>query len=106
MVNINQRTLQQNRSLHLYFTLLAEELNQAGYDMKRTLKPSVDIPWTPENVKEYLWRPLQQAYLNKESTTELTSDQIDKVYEVLNRHLGETTGVSVSFPSEHSKHHE
>lgn len=99
----NQRTLQQNKALHKYFDLLADELNQAGFDMKRTLKPSVDIPWTPENVKEYLWRPLQEAYLHKESTTELTSDQIDKVYEVLNRHLGETTGVTVEFPSQDAK---
>ena len=95
----NQRTLQQNKALHKYFELLAQELNQAGYDMKRTLKPSVDIPWTPDNVKEYLWRPLQEAYLNKYSTTDLTTKDIDKVYDVLNKHLGETTGVTVVFPS-------
>ena len=95
----NQRTLQQNRSLHLYFTMLADELNAAGYDMRRTLKPGVDIPWTPDNVKEFLWKPLQHAYLDKESTTELTTKEIDKVYDVLNRHLGETTGVTVVFPS-------
>lgn len=95
----NQRTLQQNKALHQYFTLLAQELNLAGYDMKRTLKPSADIPWTPENVKEYLWRPIQEAYVNKESTRELTTKEIDKVYDVLNKHLGETTGVTVVFPS-------
>lgn len=100
---MTQRTSQQNRSLHLYFTLLAEELNQAGYDMKRTLKPGVDIPWTPDNVKEFLWKPVQHAYLDKESTTELTSAEIDKVYDVLNRHLGETTGVTVEFPSQDTR---
>ena len=95
----NQRTLQQNRSLHLYFTMLAEELNLAGYDMRRTLKPGVDIPWTSDLVKQYLWKGIQEAMLGKESTTELTSAEIDKVYETLNRHLAETTGVTVVFPS-------
>ena len=95
----NQRTLQQNRSLHLYFTMLAEELNAAGYDMKRTLKPGVDIPWTSDLVKQYLWKGIQEAMLGKESTTELTSAEIDKVYETLDRHLAETTGVHVAFPS-------
>lgn len=96
---MKQRTSLQNAALHKYFTLLAEELNLAGYDMKRTLKPSVEIPWTPDSVKEFLWKPVQHAYLDKESTTELTTKEIDKVYDVLNRHLGETTGVTVVFPS-------
>lgn len=95
----NQRTLQQNKALHKYFELLAKELNSAGYDMRRTLKPGVDIPWTPDNVKEFLWRPIQEAYINKHSTTELTTKEIDRVYDVINKHLGETTGVTVEFPS-------
>lgn len=94
-----QRTLQQNKALHKYFTLLAEELNQAGYDMKRTLKPSVDIPWNATTVKEYLWKPIQNAQLMKQSTKDLTTKEIDLVYDTLTRHLGETTGVSVPFPS-------
>lgn len=98
-----QRTLQQNKALHKYFTLLAEELNQAGYDMRRTLKPGVDIPWSPETVKEYLWKPIQNAQLMKQSTTELTTKEIDLVYDTLTRHLGETTGVSVEFPSQEDK---
>ena len=98
-MNDNQRTLQQNKAMHKYFTLLAEELNQAGYDMKRTLKPSVDIPWSPETVKEYLWKPIQNAQLMKQSTTQLTTKEIDLVYDTLNRYLAEKTGVYVPFPS-------
>lgn len=96
---MTQRTSPQNKSIHVYFTELAEKLNAAGYDMKKTLKPTVDIPWTPDNVKNYLWRPIQKAMLNKESTTELTTKEIDLVYDVVNKHLGETTGVYVEFPS-------
>ena len=95
----SQRTKQQNKALHKYFTLLAQTLNEAGYDMKRTLKKDVDIPWQPSTVKDFLWRPIQEAYLQKESTTELTTKDIDKVFDVLNRHLGEKLGVHVAFPS-------
>ncbi len=95
-----QRTLQQNAAMHLYFTQLAEALNDSGYDMRATLKESIEIPWTSQSIKEYLWRPIQKLQLGKESTTELTSQEIDKVYEVLNRAIGTKTGVHVPFPSE------
>ena len=94
-----QRTAQQNKALHLLFGMLADTLNEAGYDMKRTLKAEVDIPWNTDTVKTYLWKPIQKAQLQKESTTELTTKDIDKVFETLNRHLGETLGVHTSFPS-------
>lgn len=95
----NTRTLKQNSSLHLYFTLLADELNSAGYDMKKTIRQEVDIPWNAYSIKEYLWRPLQEAQLGKKSTTELTTTEIDQIYDTLNRVIGERTGVSVAFPS-------
>lgn len=95
----SKRTLIQNKALHKYFELLAQELNQAGFDMKRTLKEQVDIPWSGATVKEYLWKPIQDAQLMKKSTTELTTKEIDEVYDTLNRYLGEKTGVSVVFPS-------
>jgi hypothetical protein len=94
-----QRTVQQNKALHLYFELIAEKLNEAGLDMRAVLKPNIEIPWTKESVKEHLWRPVQDLYLKKDSTTELTTDEITKVYEVLNRFLGEKHGVSQEFPS-------
>lgn len=94
-----QRTLRQNKALHKYFTYLAAGLNASGFDMKKTLKESVEIPWTPETVKDWLWRPIQQAQLGKESTAELTTKDIDEVYDTLNRHLGQITGLYVPFPS-------
>lgn len=95
----SKRTLKQNSSLHLYCELLAEELNMAGLDMREVLKPSVDINWTSESVKEYLWRPIQKAMYQKQSTTELETAEVSRVYEVLNRHLGEKFGIHTPFPS-------
>lgn len=94
-----QRTLTQNAALHVLFTLLAEELNSAGLDMKKVLKPEVDIPWNPKTVKDWLWRPLMKAQLGLTSTTELNTKNIDDVFDTLNRHLGEKFGLQVDFPS-------
>ena len=94
-----KRTNQQNKAIHVLFQLLADELNDAGYDMKRTLKQDVDIPWDGKTVKEYLWRPVQSAQLGKKSTTELSTKEIDQVFDTLNRHLGQKLGLHVAFPS-------
>ena len=95
------RTEQQNRSLHLLFRMLAEELNLAGLDMRKTLKPDIDIIWTDKSVKEYLWRPIQKAMYQKKSTTELNKqEEIDKIYEVICRHLADKFGFECPpFPS-------
>ncbi len=94
-----KRTNLQNRALHLYFTQVAEALNNAGYDMKKLIKEEVDIPWNTINVKNYIWRPIQREYLKKKSTTRLKSDEIDQVYEIVNRLLAEKTKIHVPFPS-------
>lgn len=95
----NQRTITQNKAMHKYFELLATELNDAGLTMRKVLKPEVDIDWTPEAVKSYLWKPIQDALYQKNSTTELNKKQVSLVFETLNRHLGTKLGVHVAFPS-------
>ena len=97
----NPRTSAQNRAIHLFFTQLADALNDAGFDMKKTIQ--MDIPWTGYGVKEYIWRPTQEWLFGKKSTTELTSKDIDKLYEVINRAIGERTGVHVAFPSRYEE---
>jgi hypothetical protein len=97
--NKQKRTDRQNRALHLYFQFVADTLNEAGLDMRKTLKPEVSIDWTPHTVKEYLWRPVQKVQLGKTSTTELNSDEITKVWETINCFLGENHGVHTQFPS-------
>ena len=95
---INTRTLLQNNSLHKYFEMLAEALNEAGFDMKEVIR--VDIPWTPENVKKFLWKPLQKVYLGHDKTSGLKTGEVSKVYDILNRVIAERcNGLHVPFPS-------
>lgn len=96
-----QRTFSQNSALHLWFDLLANELNEAGYTVQLVLKEKVDLDWDGSKVKELLWRPAQKAILGKNSTTELSKiEDIDKVFDHLNRHISERFGLSVQFPSQ------
>ena len=96
---MEQRTSQQNRSMHLYFAQLAEALNDAGLDMQTTMKHyKVEVPWTPESVKEVIWKLVQDKMFGKRSTTELTTEQVNQVYEVVNRFTVKLGMESIPFP--------
>jgi hypothetical protein len=96
----NKRSSQQNRSLHLLFTNIAFELNRLGLEFTYTgikgLK--MQTTYSPEIVKDFLWRPLQIALIGKESTTKLTSADIESIFLILGRWFSEQ-GVVIEFPS-------
>lgn len=95
-----KRTNQQNAALHLMFEHLAQELNDHGLDMVATLKEHpVEIPWSASTVKEIIWRGIQEKQLNKKSTTELTTKEIDQVFDTLSRWLASRHGLEIIFPS-------
>lgn len=94
----------QRKALHLYFANLAEALNEAGLDMREVLRPEIEISWTSFSVKNYLWRAIQKSMFGKESTTELSTKEVNQIYEILHRHLAEKFHINVSFPSEADMH--
>ena len=97
------RTGLQNRSFHKYCTMLADALNESGQDMRATLKPEIEIPWTMESIKNIMFKPIIKAMFDVDSTKDLDSKQIGQAYEVLNRHTAEKLGVSVIWPHEEDK---
>ena len=96
------RTKPQNSAMWKYLTMLAGDLNEAGWDMRKTLKPTVDIPWTKDAAKNHLWLPIQKAMEYGDKTSQLNTKQVSEVYEVLNRHTAEKFGISIPFPSKDS----
>lgn len=92
------RSSLQNRSLHLWFTQLAEALNDSGQDMRAVIRQELPIKWTDYNVKEYLFRPTMKYMFGKKSTAHLTTKEIDEVYAVVDRTIAERTGVHVDWP--------
>jgi hypothetical protein len=90
-----QRTLTQNRALHLWLGMVADELNAHGLDMKRTLKQDVEIPWTTESAKEHLWKPIQEAAIGKASTTEADRVEYSVVRDILAAHMAKRFGLTL-----------
>ena len=95
------RSSQQNKALHLYLTFIAESLNNAGLDIKHTIKADTD--WTMSAVKELMWRPLQKVLIKKESSANLTKEEFSLVQERLDKILLERFGLDIKFPSEENK---
>lgn len=102
----NTRTARQNNALHLYLEQLATALREGGFDLKSVLKQDADIPCTPENLKENVWRKVQIAMFNKKSTTKLETDEVSKIYEVVDKTISERTGVTLPFPSMESMNYQ
>lgn len=95
------RTARQNRAFHQYFRLLSEELNEKGLDIRKTLRQDVDIPWNPDAVKEFIWRPVMEAETGKKSTTKLTRAEVGQVYDIIHRYMIDKFEVFVPFPQNH-----
>ena len=95
------RTSKQSRSLHLWFTSLAEMLNDAGYKQKSLMadmKEGFDIPITDSMLKE-IFKKIAMAMYEKDSTTKLTTKELQEVYKIMDFRLREITGVGCEFPS-------
>jgi len=99
--NKSKRTALQNRAIRKFWSMLAEGLNNAGLDWRKVLKPEVEVPWSESMAGEMLWRPVQKAMYNTESTTQLETGHVKEVYETLNRHLSQKFGLHVPFPERH-----
>jgi hypothetical protein len=96
---LSSRTLSQNSALHLFFTQLAQELNNHGLDMRHLIRQEVEISWNAYSVKEYLWKPLQKVITGKKSTTKLNkSQEINIIYDNLNRIIVERSKGQIDFP--------
>ena len=92
-----QRSLAQNRALHKYCQELAIELNNAGIGIDVFMK-NIEADHTMESVKS-LWRAFAKAKYGKSSTAELTTSEINAIYDEVNRHIAQF-GIYMSFPSQ------
>ncbi len=94
-----KRTPNQNKSYWVALTWFADDLNAAGYDFKRVVQ--LPVIFTPENIHEYMYKPVMNIlYPDIESTTDLDTVQMQKVYDVFNAAMGEKFQISHDFPSE------
>ena len=98
-----QRSIPQNSSLHLYLDNLATALHDAGIDQRVFLdkfdKDGFMVPVTPTFCKDF-FRECAKIMYGKESTADLTTVEIQKVYQAVDMRIAEETGVQVDWPSD------
>ena len=95
------RTNLENRALHLYYRLIANSLLEVGYNFIYTnpiTGEMIEVPYTAELVKEYIWKPLQETMFKIESTTKLETHMINAILTVLTPWLANINKL-VKFPN-------
>ena|SRR3990167_1766404 len=99
--NETRRTLKQNKALHKYFELVAHELCNGGHSMQDVVKviPLIELIPSRELVKEVIWKPIQKTVFEKKSTTELSTAEINKVYEMVSMFLAKNFEIDLPFPN-------
>lgn len=96
------RTEAQNNAIHKYFEMVSTSLTEKGltFDLKIGGK-IVKLDWTPNLVKEAMWKPIMKALVGKSSTTQMDKvEDINKIYDHINKFLSENFQLHVPFPHE------
>lgn len=96
----NTRTTRQNSALHLLFTIISSQLNEMGVEFQYFgLKGQVlSVRHSPNLVKEHVWKPIQKALFDIDSTTKISTVQINEIVDVLAKYFAEK-GIVIQFPS-------
>ena len=95
------RSNTENRALHLYYRHVADALLDIGCDFVYTDEitgEKMEIPYTGDMVKNFIWRPLQETMFKIESTTKLTNQMINDILDVLSLWLSGKNKM-VKFPN-------
>lgn len=94
------RSSRQNASLHLYFTMISQELNELGMEFNYTGIKGMNIStrYTPDIIKDFFWRPLQITLFDIKSTTKINTKQINEIIDIISKFFAEK-GVYLQFPS-------
>lgn len=96
----DQRTTQQNRRLHQWMRELANELNDRGLYVQQVLKPTWEIQWTEELVKDNIVRPIAEAVAKKHHTHELTKKELSEVVDIIDKNLLTKFNINMPFSEE------
>lgn len=91
-----QRTIAQNKAIHVYFQEMAQLLTESGIDVQLFLK-DFEISYSPEMIKN-IWRNIAKEKFQKDGTSQLTTTELQAVYEEFNRHVAKH-GIHLPFPS-------
>ena len=91
---------QQIKSLHLWFRLVSEYLNDVGATFEII---GIECRYTEAVIKD-MFKQIAKVLFEVDSSRDLTSKQMNEIFEYISKHLSEKTGDYIEFPSiEHFK---
>ena len=98
---MNQRTGQQRKSIEVYCRIMAELLNNAGIGQKLFYEKMIkeDIEWTQPAFKGFMKKVLNLQDPEKTSTTELSTTDMQALYETVDKAVSQVFGVRADWPS-------
>ena len=99
---LEQRTLNQNASLHLWAEQIANAYNEKGMTIEAVIKNfKMELFWTKESVKELIIKTAITRMFGKRSTTQLlrSGEEINKLIDVVTKFNSQMEVEYIPFPS-------
>jgi hypothetical protein len=97
-----QRTATQNKAMHKGFQQIADCLVENGKSLNVIIE-NLEVRPTEHNIKD-VFRAIAKEKYGIVSTSELTTKQVDEVWEELVLSVGKVTGIFIEFPSYQNTH--
>lgn len=101
-----RRSSQENRSLHKLFKHMADGLNDIGhtFQFKGIKGMDIECKYTPDIVKQCIWKPLQFTLLEKSSTTKLSNKDEKLIFDVLAKWFASEKGIYLVWPAKNEEY--
>ena len=96
--NMDTRSIQQNKALHVFCKQIADVLNKEGLYMTGIFQN--DIMWSMDLVKSQIVKNLIKSMFDIDSTTKLKRKEFDQLIDTITLIFGEKKGIVIPpFPS-------
>lgn len=95
--NLDKRTINQNKAIHLWCSMIAITLNKENMFLQDVIK--INTKWDMLKVKEMLFKPVVKSLYTKDSTTKLNKDEFELVIDTLVRYMGQKGITLPEFPN-------
>ena len=73
-------------------------MNENGLTIEMLINNGFQLQVTEHIIKQ-LWANIQNGMYGDESTTKLTTEKINKIFDVFNKQISELSGEYIPFPS-------
>lgn len=83
--NSDKRSLQQNKSIHLWCSQIADYLNKEKFFIQDVIK--LNTRWDMLKIKEMIFKPVVKSLYTKDSTTKLNKDEFELIIDTIIRYM-------------------